>query len=132
MPPTADQNQEFVWGPGDGVEPGGSQPRLNVCEREKENKKEMERERERDRETEKGNIQNNHSGMEEFRKFMFLQATLSKPGASDSHLSYSYSGGRDQEDHISRSAPSPLFMRPYLEKTHHKKGWSGSGSRVPA
>jgi hypothetical protein len=31
----------------------------------------------------------------------------------------SYSGGRDQEDHGLKSAQA-IFVRPYLEKTHHK------------
>jgi hypothetical protein len=39
----------------------------------------------------------------------------------------SYSGGREQEDHGS-DIPGKQFMRPYLENTHHKKGW-GSGSK---
>jgi hypothetical protein len=33
----------------------------------------------------------------------------------------SYSGGRDQEDRVSRQAPGK-FSRPYLEKTPIKKG----------
>jgi hypothetical protein len=32
-----------------------------------------------------------------------------------------YSGGRDQKDHSSKSAQAKLFIRPYLDKTHHKK-----------
>jgi hypothetical protein len=31
-----------------------------------------------------------------------------------------YSGGRDQEDHRSKSARANSSVRPYLEKTHHK------------
>jgi hypothetical protein len=34
----------------------------------------------------------------------------------------SYSGGRDQEDCSSKPAQANSSTRPYLEKTHHKKG----------
>jgi hypothetical protein len=34
----------------------------------------------------------------------------------------SYSGGRDQEDLSSKPAQGNSSVRPYLEKTHHKKG----------
>jgi hypothetical protein len=34
----------------------------------------------------------------------------------------SYSGGRDQENCGSQPALVKQFTRPYLEKTHHKKG----------
>jgi hypothetical protein len=34
----------------------------------------------------------------------------------------SYSGGRDQEDCGLKSAQANSSRRPYLEKTHHKKG----------
>jgi hypothetical protein len=34
----------------------------------------------------------------------------------------SYSGGRDQEDHGSKSAPGKQFSRSYLKENHHKKG----------
>jgi hypothetical protein len=34
----------------------------------------------------------------------------------------SYSGGRDQKDRGSKTACVKYLMRPYLEKTHHKKG----------
>jgi hypothetical protein len=34
----------------------------------------------------------------------------------------SYSGGRDQEAHGLKPALSKSFLRPYLEKTHNKKG----------
>jgi hypothetical protein len=34
----------------------------------------------------------------------------------------SYSGSRDQEDHGSKPAQAKELPRPYLEKTHHKKG----------
>jgi hypothetical protein len=34
----------------------------------------------------------------------------------------SYSGGRDQEDHGCKPAWEKLLLRPYLEKTHHRKG----------
>jgi hypothetical protein len=33
-----------------------------------------------------------------------------------------YSGGRNQEDYGSKPAWANSFMRPFLEKTHHKKG----------
>jgi hypothetical protein len=32
-----------------------------------------------------------------------------------------YLGGRDPEDNGSNSAQGKLFVRPYLENTHHKK-----------
>jgi hypothetical protein len=34
----------------------------------------------------------------------------------------SYSGGSDQEDRDSKPAQANSSMRPYFEKTHHKKG----------
>jgi hypothetical protein len=34
----------------------------------------------------------------------------------------SYSGSRDQEDQGSESAQANSSLRPYLEKTYHKKG----------
>jgi hypothetical protein len=41
----------------------------------------------------------------------------------------SYSGGRDQENLSSKPAPGKEFPRPYLRKTHHKKGQSNSSSK---
>jgi hypothetical protein len=32
-----------------------------------------------------------------------------------------YSGGQDQEDSGSKPAPHKYFMKPYVEKIHHKK-----------
>jgi hypothetical protein len=37
----------------------------------------------------------------------------------------SYSGGRDLEDHGSKPAWANSSVRPYLEKTHHKKRAGG-------
>jgi hypothetical protein len=37
----------------------------------------------------------------------------------------SYSAGRDQEDHGSKTTLGKQFVRAYLEKTHHKKGLVG-------
>jgi hypothetical protein len=34
----------------------------------------------------------------------------------------SYSGSRDQEDGDLKPALDKQFLRPYLERTHHKKG----------
>jgi hypothetical protein len=34
----------------------------------------------------------------------------------------SYSGGRESGGLRFEASPGKLFMRPYLEKTHHKKG----------
>jgi hypothetical protein len=33
-----------------------------------------------------------------------------------------YSGGRDQEDQVSKPAQTNSSGRPYLQNTHHKKG----------
>jgi hypothetical protein len=38
------------------------------------------------------------------------------------HYNPSHAGGRDQEDHGSKPAWANTSTRPYLEKTHHKKG----------
>jgi hypothetical protein len=38
---------------------------------------------------------------------------------------YSYSGGRDQEDHSSKSELGKSFARLYLEKIQHKKRADG-------
>jgi hypothetical protein len=45
----------------------------------------------------------------------------------------SYSGSRDQEDLDSKPTLGKEFVRPYLEKTHHKKRVGGVAQvvRVP-
>jgi hypothetical protein len=44
------------------------------------------------------------------------------PGAIGLRLNPSYSGGRDQEDRSSKPAWANSSVKPYLEKTLHKKG----------
>jgi hypothetical protein len=42
----------------------------------------------------------------------------------------SYSGGRDKEEHSSKSAPGKQLTRPYLEDIHHKKRAGGVAQGV--
>jgi hypothetical protein len=45
-----------------------------------------------------------------------------RPGVVAHACNPSYLGGRDQEDCGLKPAQANISMRPYLKKTHHKKG----------